>query len=433
MGNIGWGWLRFRQWQAVFSAGLVVVTVTAQAQGWNLSTNLTLKADLALKEFFDSNVFLQDVEPSPSITNAAQPFQESFVTSVTPRLALDWKPLPVFNLSTFYAPEVVRYHSESSESYEAHRAALTMSGKVGIVSWEQFNTLNFIDGSREGLTFGGPGGAPAIGGIPIRDRREALIYRNGFRAFHPHGDWFFRPVAWSYVHDFRTETRSRVQYPYYQNYVDRNDFTVGLDTGYKAFKNAYAIVGFRYGYQDETPLPGEQVHYSNDYYRFVAGIEGKITDWMKITGVIGPDYRDYDEDTPPGFDEHHTSLYYDATIALTPTKRDTITLLARKFEQPAFGAPSAYEDITWEINWRHQFSAQFSTGVGFRAYGGEWLSPVMRDDWIYTPSAVLSYTHNQHLSGELSYSYDWVDSRVPNTTGREFTRHLVGLGVKYAF
>jgi hypothetical protein len=411
----------------------VAIFATSNAHAWQLASNLTVKADLALKETFDSNVYLQDVDPNPAVTNAVKPFQESFVTSVIPRLALDWKPMPEFNLSAFYAPEVVRFHAEPSENHESHRGALNFSGNVGIVSWEQFNTLTWIDGSEEGLTFGGPGGAPAIGGIPIRDRRAALIYRNGFRAFHPHGNWFFRPVAWSYVHDFRTDTRSRTQFPFYQNYVDRNDFTVGLETGYKAFKNAYLVVGYRYGFQDETPLPGEAVHYSNEYHRVVAGLEGQITRWLKITGVIGPDWRDYAKATPPGFDEHHTSLYYDASIVITPTKRDAITLLARQFEQPAFGAPSAYEDITWEINWRHVFEARFSVTTGFRAYGGDWLSPVMREDWIFTPTASLSYTHNKHLSGELSYSYDWVDSRVPDTSGREFTRHLVSLGMKYAF
>jgi hypothetical protein len=33
----------------------------------------------------------------------------------------------------------------------------------------------------------------------------------------------------------------------------------------------------------------------------------------------------------------------------------------------------------------------------------------------------------------LTYSYDWAESRVPNREGREFTRHLVSLAVRYAF
>ncbi len=273
------------------AASFLAAGSLALAQGWQLETNLLLKADLTLKETFDSNVYLQDLEPLPTVTNAVRPFVESFITSVTPRLALDWKPRTEFGLVASYAPEIATFHATPHESYVAHRAALTFAGQVNIVQWEQFNTLTIIDGTKEGLTFGTPGGSPAIGGIPIRDRRPAIVYRNGFRAFHPHGDWFFRPVAWSYVHDFQTETRSRKLFPYYQNYVDRDDFTVGLDVGYKAFKTAYLIVGYRFGFQNEPPLPGEEIHYSNDYNRFVAGFEGKVTSWMKVVGVVGADHE----------------------------------------------------------------------------------------------------------------------------------------------
>ncbi len=417
---------------AAFSA----MVTGAAAQGWQLATNLSLKADLTFKEAFDSNVFLQDYKPAPDVPNAVQPFQQSFVTSVTPKLGLDWKPMPEFNFAMSYAPEVVTYHAEPSESHVAHRAAATFSGKVGIVQWEQFNTLTWIDGSREGLTFGirnSAGqlvGAPAIGGIPIRDRRAALVYRNGFRAYHPHGDFFFRPVVWSYIHDFQTKQRNQ---PGYQNYVDRNDFTGGLDVGYKAFKEAYLVVGYRYGFQQEPSFPWSDIDYSNEYHRLLAGFEGKVTEWLKIVGVVGPDFRIFGDDVPPGFDEHHTTLYYDASIVVTPTKRDTATILLRRFEQPAFGAPSAYEDITWEITWKHQFDAHLSVNAGFRAYGGDWLHPVERDDWIYTPSAGLVYAFSKHLTGELSYTYDWVDSRITDTEGREFTRNLISLGLRYAF
>ena len=415
------------------AASFLAAGSLALAQGWQLETNLLLKADLTLKETFDSNVYLQDLEPLPTVTNAVRPFVESFITSVTPRLALDWKPRTEFGLVASYAPEIATFHAAPHESYVAHRAALTFAGQVNIVQWEQFNTLTVIDGTKEGLTFGTPGGSPAIGGIPIRDRRPAIVYRNGFRAYHPHGDWFFRPVAWSYVHDFQTETRSRKVFPYYQNYVDRDDFTVGLDVGYKAFKTAYLIVGYRFGFQNEPPLPGEDIHYSNDYNRFVAGFEGKVTSWMKVVGVVGADHRDFAHHTPVGFHDHHTKLYYDASIVFTPTKQDTVTVLLRQYEQPAFGAPSAYEDITWEISCKHQFNSRWTASGGFRAYGGSWLAPVVRDDWIYTPSATLACTVDKHWSGELGYTYDWAESGVPNTSGREFTRHLGSISLKYAF
>ena len=111
----------------------------------------------------------------------------------------------------------------------------------------------------------------------------------------------------------------------------------------------------------------------------------------------------------------------------------TVTLTVRRFTQPAFGAPSSYADITYDVAWRHRFNDQFTALTGFRAYGGDWDAPVRREDWIYTPSASLSYTHDEHLSAEFAYSYDWAESEVPNTSGREFTRHIVSLGVRYNF
>jgi len=76
--------------------------------------------------------------------------------------------------------------------------------------------------------------------------------------------------------------------------------------------------------------------------------------------------------------------------------------------------------------------------VGFQLYIGDWQSPVQREDWIYTESIGLSYTHDKHRGAELAYSHDWVESQVPTSVatcskGREYTRHLVSLAIKYAF
>jgi hypothetical protein len=283
------------------------------------------------------------------------------------------------------------------------------------------------------LTFGAPGGAPAIGGIPLRDRRDALIYRNSFGAFHKHGNWFFRPAASSYIHDFQTQLKDPAQFPFYQNYVDRNDFNIGIDAGYKAVKDGYLFIAYRSGWQHEDSLPPGSFDYSNDYQRLLLGFEGKVTGWLKFNLFIGPDWRNFNHRTPPGFDPDPVKLFVDGSAVITVTKADTLTVTVKQFEQPAFGTPSAYEDITYEIAGRHRFNDKFTATAGFKAYGGDWEAPVRREDWIYTTSATLAYSHEKHFSAELAYSYDWVDSRVPNTPGREFTRHLVSLGAKYSF
>jgi hypothetical protein len=215
--------------------------------------------------------------------------------------------------------------------------------------------------------------------------------------------------------------------------VDRNDFNIGIDAGYKAVKDGYLFIAYRSGWQHEDSLPPGSFDYSNDYQRLLLGFEGKVTGWLKFNLFIGPDWRNFNHRTPPGFDPDPVKLFVDGSAVITVTKADTLTVTVKQFEQPAFGTPSAYEDITYEIAGRHRFNDKFTATAGFKAYGGDWEAPVRREDWIYTTSATLAYSHEKHFSAELAYSYDWVDSRVPNTPGREFTRHLVSLGAKYSF
>jgi long-subunit fatty acid transport protein len=97
-----------------------------------------------------------------------------------------------------------------------------------------------------------------------------------------------------------------------------------------------------------------------------------------------------------------------------------------------------YEDTKTDLAWKHKLNDHFSTNLGFTLYVGDWEKPVARDDWIYTPSAGLTYNYDKHLSVDLAYSYDWVDSKVsageePLTDSHEFTRHTVSLAVKYTF
>jgi hypothetical protein len=90
-------------------------------------------------------------------------------------------------------------------------------------------------------------------------------------------------------------------------------------------------------------------------------------------------------------------------------------------------------DIVYDATRQHKFNAKRTAGAVFRRHIGDWQAPVNREDWIYTPSALVSYTHDKHFSAELAYSYDWVESQVPNTRGGEYTRHLVSLGLKRTF
>ena len=434
------------------AAGLAIL-IPSPSQADIAATNLTYNAEATVKETFDSNVYLQDNTPNAANVAAAQaaglkPVEAnkgSFVTTILPKVGLDYKPCSGFKLSLGYAPEIVFFHSTPDEDYVTHRVLFNFGGKLGDATWELLNTATYIDGSKEGPTFARPDDIPAIGGIPLRDRRAAFIFRNGFRLTEPVGKWFFRPVATSYIHDFKTEQlyqASKAQFSY-ENYVDRQDINGGLDVGYDIGKKNYLVAGYRYGRQDQFTLPGAggttlYSPYGNAYHRILAGFEGSPASWLKLAVLGGPDIRNWDSATPAGFNRNGLRYYWDASATLLPTGNDTVTLKSTRYEQPAFSSFSMYEDTKTDLAWRHKFDDQFSAQFGFTLYVGDWEKPVTRDDWIYTPNAGLTYNLNQHLSADLAYSYDWVDSKVsageePLTNSHEFTRHLVSLALKYTF
>jgi hypothetical protein len=157
---------------------------------------------------------------------------------------------------------------------------------------------------------------------------------------------------------------------------------------------------------------------------------------LKLAVLFGPEFRNFDEQasaTFPAFDDGELLWWVDAAVTVSPTRNDTLTLSNRRYQQPAFSSFSVYEDITYDLNWKHKFDPRWSAQAGFRIYIGDWQAPVQREDWIYTPYAGIACALGKNLNADLNYGYDWVESQVPNTEGREFTRHLVSLGLRYTF
>ena len=404
------------------------------------NTNFTWKADLTLKETYDDNVFLQDKAPGAgSPANALPAKKDSWVSTVTPRVALDDKFCSGFKASLSYAPDIAFYHNTPSEDYTAHRAGLTFGGSAGDAVWEQASAFTLIDGSRYGPTFSHPQDCPAIGGIPLRDRRHAFIYKGGLKLTWTAGNFFIRPVASAYVHDFKTVQMPNPVGGIYVNYIDRQDVNGGLDVGYDVGRKTYLVLGYRYGRQDQFKLLGVDSPYDSAYHRILFGVEGSPVPWLKLAALGGPEIRDWAGGTPAGFDRNRLVYWVDASATLMPDKSDAVTLLFRRFQQPAFTSSSVYDDITYSVTWKHSFNGRFSASAGMQLYIGQWDAPANRDDWIYTPSVTLAYAFNRHFSAEAAASGDWVESQTstssaaPYAEGREYTRHLVSLAVKYAF
>jgi hypothetical protein len=395
---------------------------------WSVATTAGVKTG------YDSNVLLQD--------SGDQAGHEAWVNSLTAQFALTYQPSPLFKALLSYAPEFTFYEGETHENHLTHRGSLNLSGSGDDLTWELLNSVVRIEGDDLGPTFTRNGGTvladvPAIGGVPLRDRRDAAIYKNSFKLTQTYGKMLVRPMASFYHHNFMTEQHRRdgsePGFLGYENYVDRQEFGGGIDMGYEAWSKTWLVVGVRAGHQEQYELLGRSSPYSNDYYRILAGVEGTPVEWLKLNVLAGPDFREYDSTTPVGFDSDQLYFFVDATATITPTKVDTITLGVKRFMQPSYTSHSLYEDIVYEATYRRQLDSRFAVGAGFKAYHADWRPPVPRDEWVFTPSVSLSYTHSANLTAELAYSYDWAYSQWANTTEREFTRHLIFCGLKYAF
>jgi hypothetical protein len=137
-----------------------------------------------------------------------------------------------------YAAEASFDHSESTEDFVMHRGNADFGWKGTTTSVDVGGSLVLIGGSSLGPTWSGAEGAPAAGGSPVRDWRDALAYRSSVQLKQSWGAWFARPAFTFYDHDFQTIHKST---PGYQNYVDRSEFTVSAaDSGNKSIGTAPA-------------------------------------------------------------------------------------------------------------------------------------------------------------------------------------------------
>jgi hypothetical protein len=401
---------------AAETASITKAPSPAASNPWNTS------ASLAFKESFDNNVFLQ------SVTSNAN--HQSFVSTLIPAVGVAFKPSALFDASLNYAPEINFFHSASSEDFTLHRAVAALKGKAGTTAWDLTESFIAIDGSDLGPSYFGRGGAPAGGGPQIRDRRDALIERGQFRLTETLGNWFLRPVVSGYLHDFRTIQKTTAGY---QNFVDRNDLNGGLDLGFGVANQTWLTAGYRYGVQNQAKLFSFPEQYDSAYHRLLVGLEGAPFPWLKLSLSAGPEFRQYADTVPATFDRSQLYAYADCSATLTPGKADTLTLTVKSFEQPGFAGRSTYIDSTYDATWRHKVGDKLVLGLGLRAYNTDFIKPVLRNDWIITPSAVASYSFNPRLNAEVSYLFDDAESLISNTPGREYTHHLVALGLRYIF
>lgn len=387
------------------------------------SARFSAKVSLGVEETYDSNVFLQ------STTALAD--RESWVTTLTPALVLNWRGDDDASASFGYAPSWTRFHAERTEDHVAQRFTASARGRVIGARGQIQASASFVDGSDESPVWTGVGGAPAVGGPALRDRRDQAVYRASGTLTLKTGAWSFRPVGTVYIADFQTAHRVA---PGCQNYVDRNDLNAGFDAVRTLRDGLDWIVGYRLGMQDQARLLAYPEEYDNTYHRVLLGLDGKVAPWVTLAVTAGPEFRTYAETVHAAMTgRHRTTLFLDGSATFTLDTRNTLALGARQFEQLSMSGRGAFTDFTLEANWRHKLNESITIQTSVRGYRTEFLRPALRDDWVVSERLSVSVAITSAWSVDGIVAHEEGISRIDGMSGREYDRTAFSVSAKRIF
>lgn len=406
-------------------------------------------ASLGLKETYDDNVFAYSVDPRyvttpytvPVGSVAALQNRSSWVTTMSPRVALNFSPLlgapdtlPVLSLS--YVPDFVVYHDQSSESYNAQRAVAAIKGRWDALSFSADDVFTYIDGSSTGPVF--PDAYfNAYSITALRERREQIQDKANVTIQYDWQKFFIRPTAALIYYNMMTELYNVTGY---QNYPNRYDINGGADVGYRVLPQLAFIIGCRDGHQYQQQFEfGPQISSSSDYQRVLAGLEGKPLSWLEVRILGGPDFRDYPGNAPVN-DHHPIKPYGEAVVAATVTPKDMVSFRFKQWQWVSSIGKTPYLDSTYDLSYHRNLTANLGFDFGGKLLSSDYtsgnLATCRRNDWDYQLTAGLGYVINTHVNVSLGYTLELGRNAVdnlPNEQTREFNRDMGTIGAMFKF
>jgi hypothetical protein len=439
--------------------GAETPAVDSSSVAWQKPAWLT---DLALgvNESYDNNVLL--------VSGEGMKPQSSWISTVSPKIGFNFAPLLgdqriLQTLSLSYSPDFAIYHDASAESYDAHKIGSTIKGNAGDFSFLLDNAFLYNDGSQEAETYAlnQLGGAAAnqndkyrnfyAQAVP-RERRNQIQDRATVLFQYDWNKFFVRPAASLLYYDLDTDWHNTGAAPYkgYQNYPDRYDVNGGADLGYKVASNLAVTLGYRYGHQYQqqfsTAITTDSHYSSSDYQRLLLGLEGRLWSWLSVKLAGGPDFRDYNPNTPVN-DFHPVTYYGEAVLTATITANQSVTFNYKQWEWVASTGQTPYFDSTYGLTYHWNATKQLGLDLGGKILEADFSSgndvagsaPSLRDDLQYTVSVGVNYAFNASFSANVSYTYDIGDNGLNNLPAslapdyRSFDHQLVSLGLRYKF
>lgn len=398
----------------------------------------TLRPSASARVGYDDNVFLQDGgAPAPGVTGAVPARAGSWFTRVSAGIDASWKPSAAFQLDASYSPELVAYEAFSDENHADQKIDLGLRGRTGAWSHQFKANAVFVDGEDESPIYGYVGGGPAIGGAPVRSRRDQLNTKASGWLRRDFDGVFVRATGDFVSNDYGTRHVNTAAVPGYSNYVDRSEWTVGADVGRDVAKNLSLFAGARVGEQHQDNLLGVAHNYSNQLTRLLVGIEGKPRADLTLRLLGGPDHRRYGREVAAGFDRSRATRYIEASATWNATKADTITLAGKDYLWLSASGRCAYQHTTAGLQWKHVFDADWSASLAAETQAGDSrdysAAATNRLDWIHAGTLTVTRSLGADTKLDLEVVHERGESAIDAKPGRDYTHWLVSAGVRHVF
>jgi len=414
------------------------------------------------KESYDDNVLL--------VSGLGLPVQNSWVDDFTGKVGFNFVPLlpqggDITALSLVYSADRATYTQDHAEDNTQNKLNALFKGKVDNFSWSIDEAFLYVDGNKLAETYAeNQLGATAAGSnqndkyrnnfshAVARERRDQVQERYTAFVQWDLGNFFVRPISQITYYNLLTDIYNTANAPYkgYQDYIDRWDLNYGADLGYKISPKLAFTIGYRDGYQHQdgysAAINSDTHQASNKYQRLLFGLDGKITDWLTLKAAAGPDFKDFNPDTPIAHDR--TTRYYGEGVAIFTLPHDQSVSV--NYKQWFFVSSTGlvpYEDTTVSITYHIALDPQLGLDIGGRYLDANYTlsndyvgsAPSLRDDGDFGGNIALTYALTKQFTVGLAYNYDKGENLLNTLAAkyfgdyRNFGHSVVALNVGYKF
>ena len=223
--------------------------------------------------------------------------------------------------SASYAATGSRFWNASEEDNVKHQLAAGYKHSFDALSVNAATEFAQVHGENQGSVYGTIPGKSSFTTVGPRERRDQLQNKTDLAVRYDIGQNFVRGVGKLQYWDMQTHASAGAE-----NYRDRYDLNGGADFGRAFAKNGPDYyLGYRRGYcyQDTDAAPATVNHATNQYTRFLAGVDGKVTPSLKLAAQLGWTVNEYTSSYLSA-DKSLEGLYQDVTATRKATANDEL-------------------------------------------------------------------------------------------------------------